>query len=207
MEFDYSRCQQKEKELKVQILGFLGAFIEEEQEKVRLSELIFSTSVNLTPPEKEELRLQLITMTTSGRGGGKSLKPGNIRLNIGKLMESVANCVFAVVSSYQVPWLAPFAFIMLWKSLWAGCEVELTENDAALIYTMWTHRDRSINEISKDGLLMLLNTQLSKYERSNITQKDLDFSISRLVKVGCIKQSQRHVNNWWLCEWVQPVYT
>lgn len=206
MELDYERSKEKEKEILELIESHLEEFIVGEDDRRQLAELIRTTSVRIAPPEKERIVLHLVTLTASGRGGGKSTKPGNIRLNMGGLMESVANCVFAVVSSYQIPWLAPFAFIMLWKSLWRGAEINLTENDAAVIYSMWVYRDRNNNEIQKNSLLTYVNNHLQKYGRLLITQKDLEYSIANLTAIGCIKQSRTNPGNWWLCEWVQPVY-
>ena len=205
MEYDYERGKQKEEEILEKITSYLANADVDAADRRQVAEIIASTSIRVTPPEVQRIVLHLVTLHASGRGGGKSSKPGNIRLNIGKLMEGVANGVFAVVSSYQIPWLAPFAFIMLWKSLWDSSKVDLTENDAAVIYSMWIHSDNK-NEIPKRNLLQTVNMHLQRHNCQPITQKDLDFSISSLIKVGCIKESSTNRNNWWLCEWVQPIY-
>lgn len=207
MEFDYERGKQKEEEVLESIKSYLVYANLCEAERRQVAEIIVSTSIRVTPPEKEQVAFyRLVTLDPSGRGGGKSTKLGNIRLNVGKLMEGVANGTFAVVSSYQVPWLAPFAFILLWKSLRKSVQVDLTENDAAVIYAMWVYRDRDNNEISEVNLLGNVNCHLTKYDRLPISQKDLQFSISNLAKIGSIQQSSKNPGNWWLCEWVQPVY-
>lgn len=206
MEFGYERENEKRKEIieQMSLSAPLLHFSEEDRRKI--SEIITSTSIRMTAPEKELLRFNYLTLNPSGQGGGKSTKAGNIRLNIRELVEAVATGAFATVSSYQVPWLAPFAFILLWQSFLRAAEVELTENDAAIIYSMWVYRVRKNNEISKEGLLEKVNTHLKKYSRNQINQTDLNYSLSKLVSIGSIQQSKHNLGCWRLCEWVQPIY-
>lgn len=163
-------------------------------------------AIRVAPPEKEEFIIEYITMSPSGRRGGKSTKAGNIFLNMRSLVDAVASGAFAVVGSYQIPWLAPFALILLWNSLRRSAQVDLSENDAALIWTMWAHRDRSNNEIAEVCLLDKLNEHLKKHSRSPVTGKDLEDSLRALEKIQSIKRSRRNPNNWWLCEWIKPAY-
>lgn len=126
MELNYERGKQKEEEILENITSYLTQADVPEADRRQVAEIIASTSIHITPPEMERMVFHFLTLNAvSGRGGGKSTKPGNIRLNMRKLMEGVANGVFAVVSSYQIPWLAPFAFILLWKSLRDCAEIDL----------------------------------------------------------------------------------
>ena len=145
-------------------------------------------------------------MSPSGRGGGKSTKAGNIVLNIRKFVEAIANGAFTIVGIYEVPWLGILGFILLWNSLWSAAQIDLSENDAAVIWTMWVHRDKKNNEISDDVLLNKVNDHLVKYGRASITQKDIELSIKHLEEIKSIKRSTNNPKNWWLCEWIAPAY-
>ncbi len=206
MELDYDRGKEKEGEILNELSGILQSKRIDKEDAEKLSQLIVSNAIRINPPEKEEHTVGFITMHPSGRGGGKSVKAGNITLNMGRLMEAAANGAFAVVGSYQIPWLAPMAFIILWNSLWRAVEIEITENDAAIIWSMWVYRDRESNEIPDIGLLDTVNEHLKKYERPAITQKDLEYSLNNLEKIKCIKRARKNPNNWWLCEWIRPIY-
>ena len=206
MDLDYDRAKEKEKELISSLSSFLKSKSSLKDSFDQISNEIVSSCVSIRPPEKEQIIFEFMTMSPSGRGGGRSTKPGNIVLKIRKLIEAVASGAFVAVSAYQVPWLGIFGLILLWNSLWRAAEVDLSENDAAVIWTMWVHRDRQNNEISENELLVKVNDHLSKYERASITQKDLDFSIKNLAAIKCIKRSKRNPQNWWLCEWIATTY-
>ena len=206
MELDYDRAEKKKNEIISSLSSILQTNVGVKDSFDQISKEIVSNCINVRPPEKEKIVLHLITMSPSGRGGGKSTKAGNIVLNIRKLVEAIANGVFAAVSTYQVPWLGIFGFILLWNSLWSSAQVDLSENDAAVIWTMWVHRDRKNNEISDEGLLNKVNDHLAIYDRASITQKDMEFSIRRLEKIKSIKRSKKYPKNWWLCEWIAPAY-
>ena len=206
MALDYERAEEKESELLKELSLVLGSKNIASGDAEKISQLIISNAIKIRPPEKEEHYIELITLHPSGRGGGKSVKAGNILLNISGLMEAVANGSFAVVGSYQIPWLAPMAFIILWKSLWRNAEIEISENDAAIIWAMWVYRERETNEIAEDKLLEVVNSHLNKYERSALTQKDLNHSLNSLNNIQCIKRSSKRPENWWLREWVKPSF-
>jgi hypothetical protein len=206
MELDYYRAGEKKKEIISSLASILQTNIGVKDGCDQISSEIVSNCITVQPPEKEKIILHLLTISPSGRGGGKSTKPGNIILNIRKLVEAIANGAFAAVSAYQVPWLGVFGFILLWNSLWSSAQVDLSENDAAVIWTMWVHRDKQHNEITDEGLLNKVNDHLAKYARASITQKDMEFSIRRLEEIKSIKRSNKNPKNWWLCEWIAPAY-
>jgi len=204
---DYDK--EKESEILNELSDILKSRHLNTEDAVKLSKFIVSNAIRVRPPEKEGhnfTSVAKLTMHPSGRGGGKSIKAGNITLNMGKLMEAISSGAFSLLGAYQVPWLAPMAFIILWNSLWRAVEVEITENDASIIWSMWVYRDRESNEIPNSGLLEIVNGRLRKYERSEITQKDLEHSLSNLEKIKCIRRAKNSPDNWWLRESVRPIY-
>ena len=206
MALDYERKKEKESDIKSSISEVLlskGVALNDSHE---LASTICNNAIYISPPEKEEHIMELIVLHPSGRGGGRSRKLGNVKLNINKLVEALANGSFAIVGSLQAPILVPMAFIVLWSSLRKVTDITLTENDAAVLWAMWVYRDREKNIIPVNGLLDIVNNHLSKYDKTTITQKDLDFALNNLVKIKSIKKSKSTIGNWWLCEYINAKY-
>ena len=206
MPLNHDRGKEKNTETLNEIARILRSKQIDQDDAEKISQLIVNSAIKINSPELEEFVVTMVTTNPSGRGGGKSVKAGNISLNMKHLIEAIANGAFAVVGSYQVPWLAPMAFIVLWSSLQRTVEIELSENDAAIIWGMWVYRDKESNEVSEKDLLVTINKHLQKYERLSISQKDLNHSLDNLTKVGCIKRSSKNIGNWSLCERVRSSY-
>jgi hypothetical protein len=205
MEWDYDRKKEKEAEFLVEIENQLRlAGIPEGQIKSTAKEF-FEKSVSITPPEKKAMVIEMITMHPSGRGGGRSTKAGNIRLNIGSLFNAVAGGVFTVISAAQAPWAIPFAGILLWNSMWQSVKVDLSENDAVTLWAMWQVKDTN-KLVSEEDIKSAVDRHAAKYQRSTLSEADIKFAIKNLSAIGCIKRPRDDPNKWWLCEWIAPAY-
>ncbi len=205
MEWDYDRKEEKEAELLREIETQLRlAEVPEKQIKTTAREF-FEQSVRITPPEKKAMVMELITMHPSGRGGGKSTKAGNIRLNIDSLFNAVASGVFTVISAAQAPWAIPFAGILLWNSIWQCVKVDLSENDAVTLWAMWKVKDEN-KLVSEEDIKGAVDSHAQKYQRPTLSEADIKFAIKNLSTIGCIERPRNAPNKWWLCEWIAPAY-
>lgn len=205
MEWDREREQKKREELRAILLQKLNSNPDTRDNSGRLAEELMSICVHTTPPEKNAAEFFLITMHPSGRGGGKSRKAGNIRINMGKFIEALSAGALTAVGAVQMPITIPLAIIVLWNSIWRCVDVELSENDAAVIYVMWMHKD-SNQEVEEAQLLGHINTHLHKYGRTPLTWQDVKHSLKVLESIGTIQRSKNHKGFWWLCEWVRSSY-
>jgi len=195
MEWDYDRKTEKEAELLVEIENQLRlAEIPEEQIKTTAKEF-FEKSVSITPPEKKAMVIEMITMHPSGRGGGRSTKAGNIRLNIGSLFNAVSGGVFTVISAAQAPWAIPFAGILLWNSIWQSVKVDLSENDAVTLWAMWQVKDED-KLVSEKDIKGAVDRHAAKYQRSTLSEADIKFAIKNLSAIGCIKRPRDDPSKW-----------
>lgn len=206
MELDYNRAKEKEEELLSALSCFLNSKCNVKKSIDRISDEIKSVSINIRPPEKEKVIIHLMTMSASGRGGGKSIKAGNIVLNMRKLVKAIAEGTFAAISSYTYPWLGILGFILLWESLREAAQIDLSENDAVVIWTMWSLRDKENDVVSENGLLDKVNDHLSNYNRVSIVQEDIDFSLINLEKIKCIIRLKSNPVTWRLVEYISHVY-
>jgi len=205
MEWDYDRKKEKEAEILAEIENQLRlAEIPEEQIKTTAKEF-FEESVSITPPEKKAMVIEMVRMHPSGRGGGRSTKAGNIRLNIGSLFNAVSSGVFTVISAAQAPWAIPFAGILLWNSIWQSVKVDLSENDAVTLWAMWQVKDAN-KLVSEEDIKGAVDRHAAKYQRSTLSEADIKFALKNLSAIGCIERSRDNPSKWWLCEWIAPAY-
>jgi hypothetical protein len=212
MEFDYVRADKKKGELvsmaEKAVLNYWQASGSQQnitEAKVIAAEMIEQYAY-ISPPEKEDLgRTEYITLNPVGRAGGRSIKPGNVRLNMRKLIVALAGGVLTVAGVVSAPWTIPFAAIMVWDGVWSAIGVDITERDAAVLWTMWKHRDAN-NYVSEDGLLSVVNAELTANGRRSISQIELDESLELLSKISCIERAISVTGKWWLKEWVKVNY-
>lgn len=206
MEYDTERAKEKNEELvnlaREAILRYWSSAGSNAGplEALKAATEIVNNFTRVTPPEKEPVILELITM--NGRGRARSVKPGNVLLNFRKLLTSLAASGLAVVGAVAVPWTAPLAAIIIWDSVWSNLKVELSEREAAIIWTMWLNRDDD-NRVSDAELLDMVNSELRKNGRSSISHQELDDSLKTLKRMQCIERSESDPSKWWLREWVQ----
>ena len=211
MEYDYDKAREKQEELAEltknillkhnKEIGFNG----NSSEASSLASKFIDTCMRITPPEKEEIVLHLITMQPGGRGGGRSAKAGNIFLNIQKLITAVAGGVITVGGAISAPWTLPFAAIIIWDSIYSGTNIEITEREAAVLWTLWKNRDPKCC-VPNSGLLELVNTELAGYGRQSMSDQELIDILDNLVRMKCIKKSKSDSSTWWLCEWIRVGY-
>lgn len=211
MEYDTERAKNKRDELikiaeqalvnKSDSIGFKGS---PSDAQLFVSEII-DQFIDITPPEKEEIVLGLITMNTGGRGGGRSTKPGNMLLNIRKLITAVASGVLTVAGTVTAPWTAPFAAILVWDSIYTGLNVDLSEREAVVLWTLWKNRDEN-DCVPEAGLLDKVNSELETHGRNPMKLQELNDALGILKHIKCIERLKSAESLWWLREWVRINY-
>ncbi len=205
MKFDYDRQKEKETEVLKDIENILReAGFGEGAIRIIAQELM-TTAVRITPPEKEPIVMDLVTLNTSGRGGGRSTKPGNIFLNIGSLIDAVSSGVFTFAALTQMPWAAPLALLLLWNNMWRSCQVRLSEAEAVTLWVMWEGRDPK-NRVKLEDIKPAADTHADKYQRPKMSEKDIEHALENLRSIGCIDLVDPESNTWWLREWIAPSY-
>lgn len=206
MEFDREKEAEKRSELLAQIQLALEQCGIPKNYSASSADNIMDACISTRPPEEPERFMHLITMSSMGSGGAKSTKPGNVRLNIGDLIEAIASGVLTGVGAVQVPWTAPFAALVVWRSLRRAAQVEISETEAAVLYTMWAHKDGN-REVPDAGLLEKCNSLLKKYGRPELSKELLSKSLNSLENIASIQRSPKRADMWWLREWVSVTYS
>lgn len=205
MSWDYEKQEEKSNELQNSLLENLEKLGIPELEAKEAAKQLFKTYVNVTPPEKEQVLMHLVTTSNfGGRGGGKSVKSGNIKLNMPNLLEAVSAGVFTVISVNAAPWAIPFAAVLLWQSLWKSIKIDLTELDVVVLITLNRLKNNSKVVVEKvDDILIEVNKTLNKYERSLATKQDLNHSITNLDTIDSLDICDSGL---FIREWVKVRY-
>tara|TARA_R110002096_G_scaffold65831_1_gene160167 strand:+ start:2619 stop:3239 length:621 start_codon:yes stop_codon:yes gene_type:complete len=205
MEWNYQKKEKKEAEIRRIIeAGLHEAGLDENLIQTTAREFL-ENAIRVTPPEMERVSLDMVTMAPSGRGGGRSSKAGNIKLNIRALFESVSSGVFTVVSATQVTWALPFAAILLWNSIWRNMQIRLSEMEAVTLWVMWQVKSEKLT-VKESHIKPAVDAHAQKYERQTLSERDIKHALQNLAKIGCIKPSKTKRDKWSLCEWISPRY-
>lgn len=135
-----------------------------------------------------------------------AVKPGNIKLSISTLIEHIERSHPSGSQHKQEPWLGIYAFIELLRLISDLQEVTISENDAMVIWCMWFVRARRTNTISGRDLLTKINSHLIRYERSALSESELETSLQNLKEISAIRKSKNATDSWYLVGWVKRTY-
>lgn len=205
MTWDYNRQREKQEQLRTLISSELIQRGVNTSEAYTLAAAFMARAVRVAPPEEQREIIEYITLNRTGRGGGRTSKPGNIRFNIRALIDALSSGTLGVVGVQEMPYLLPLVAIVFWNAIRRSMNIQLTENEGAVLYVMWMHRD-SENKVPNSGLLDKVNAHLKKYGRTPLSTGDLDSACKRLEQIACIRRARSDREKWWLREWIQPTY-
>ncbi len=162
---------------------------------------LIDTIATFRPPEKERGVMHYVTMNRGGLGGGYSAKPGNIRLSIGKLCLALSKSTFTTVAVQKLPWLLPLGALIIVTELWAAAKIDVTENDASVLFAMWMYKD-SEHTIENSRVVEVVNRERAKYGQNLLSTLEVSRSLSALESIRAIERAKDSNSKWWLREWV-----
>lgn len=160
--------------------------------------------VQISAPQEESPKMMMITIDSLKEyNQGSSIKPGNIRLNIKKLIDAIPGVIEIVVGvNADVPILLVCAALNLWKTLRDVSTVEISKDQAFVIVALW----KNCNTERKIGLekgYVAVNELLAKYGEPEITETKYNKIIDSLIKIECIEMEENII---WLREWISKNY-
>lgn len=148
------------------------------------------------------------TLSIMGVGGTDAVtrKAGNVTLNMGHLMSVVGTGGLAAFTVILVPWAAVFAALAILPTLYMATTVNLSEIEGAVLWTMWMRRNPKDNTTPNDNLRRALNAERKKYERSEVSQRELEDALHKLERIKTITRYSRDRSRWLLHEKVVVQY-
>lgn len=161
--------------------------------------------IDITPPQEEPPMMRMMTLDSlNNYKKGESIKPGNIRLNIKKLIESLPDITASSVGIVlDIPILKVCAALNVWKVLKNIMTIKIEKIHAIVIIALWNNcnNERIITIEQGFNCVNRLCRDLSKEE---FNWEDYIQVIEQLEKNSNIKLGDYGI---WLCEWVSKKYT
>ncbi|HVF62207.1 MAG TPA: hypothetical protein VNJ70_20540 [Thermoanaerobaculia bacterium] len=96
---------------------------------------LIAAFATVTAPEEPPMLVHMITMRSGGSGGATSTKPGNIFLDLRKLVVTSAGGALTFAGAGESVWMAVLAALVVWDTIWSGVKVSLTEREAVVVFT------------------------------------------------------------------------
>lgn len=160
--------------------------------------------ISTTPPLEEPPMMQLLTLDSlRNYSEGSSIKPGNILLNIRKLVESIPEVVSIGVGmacdNLVVTICGAFS---LWLKLRDIATVSISKEQAFVIVALWRNCN-SAHRISLDNGFAATEKLLEQYGEPEMTYLKYNIVIDSLVKMQCIELTEEVI---WLREWISQKY-
>ena len=171
------------------------------QAELSAAEVVQEFADVTAPPEEWEL----IVMDPGGRGGGSTRKPGNVILNLGKLVRAIASGTLAITGAMEAKWTLMVAALFTWNELWSSLSIEIGEDVACVAWALWISRDDS-NTVAKAEVSQAVTCERQRFGRQPLSAKEVEYALRDLVRMRCIKQSVNDPERWWLREWVNIKY-
>jgi hypothetical protein len=147
--------------------------------------------VTITPPEVPQPASRL----------------GTVELNLARLVSAVRDGTLTFTGA-TVPWTMMLGGLAVWKALWLNAppalptEIEITDADAAVLWSLWKTRDAR-DMVSKSAIVTAVNGELSNQGRPALTPTQIDTALLKLRRLKCIETARSAVNSFWLRECVQ----
>src|SRR6476469_5785902 len=118
------------------------------EEATQLAAAAAGYFADIKAPRWEAPPLEMVTLHSAGRGGGVSSKPGNIVLNVGKLVRALATGALTIAGTMATPWTLLVGALLTWDSLWSCLKLEINETQACVLWSLWQVRDNR-NTVAK----------------------------------------------------------
>lgn len=159
----------------------------------------------ITPPQQEPPMMRMLVVDSlNNYNKGESIKPGNIKLNICHLIESLPDLTEAAVGiAMDIPILKVCAALNIWKMLRAVTTVEITKEQAIVVVALWDNCNQQ-QRITLEKGFECFRSLYESVETSNCTWERYIKLISDLEKIGSLELDS---NGILLREWVSKRYT
>lgn len=152
--------------------------------------------VTICPPKEEAFRMSFLTIDSlKNYNSGKSIKPGNIRLNIRNLIESIPELVSLGVGMVsESPIIVVCGALSLCRKLIDNASLNISKEQAYVIVALWKSCNNNEHKILLNDGFIATNKILNEYGESKMTYKKYNILIDSLVKMKCIELSENTIH-------------
>ena len=167
--------------------------------------LVENGFISISPPLEKPPVMQFLTMDSlRNYTDGKSIKPGNILLNMRKLIESLPEVVTigAGMVCDNNNTVAICGALSLWLKLRDIATINISKEQAFVIVALWRNCDFD-HKISLDDGFLSTNNLLKQYGEPDFTSLKYNIIIDSLIKIKCIELTEEII---WLRERISKNY-
>lgn len=129
-----------------------------------------------------------------GFEGSRSIKAGNILINLGSVAKTskllpiaVSTAFTAYISEHPKYAIVMFIFSTL-NAVRSLRELDLSQRLAGVLYTMWQSRSHEDNTVAHEGLLERVNKQFIEFEWNAIEADEMISILEKLERIKCIEK-------------------
>ena len=161
--------------------------------------------IYITAPEEEPPQMSFLTLDSlRNYKEGKSMKPGNIRLNFRKLISAIPEIIpIGYGIANDAPILKICGALGLWKILRDVLTVEITKEQAFVMIALWNHCDSNHKIVLESGMAAT-NELRNRCSEPELTTHEYNRVIDDLITLECIEVTEGII---WLREWISRRYT
>ncbi|WP_455648921.1 hypothetical protein [Enterocloster citroniae] len=194
----------KRKELESETEQYCRIQKADDTQIIEVKHAMFDSCIIMTPPEQEPPVMHMLVMSSlSDYKRGTSIKPGNIKINMKKLIDTLPESVEAGVAlAMDIPILKVCAALHIWKMIRNVMSVEITKEQAVVIMSLWKNADER-HIISLEKGWDCANRMCRQTSNKEFTQERYTTILEELERMDSIKVNEDGI---WLCEWVAQRY-
>ena len=128
---------------------------------------------------------------------GKSINPGNLMLNLGKLFESIVSGVGAYLTAPVNPFFAVLCGIVAFRSLIGAATKELTQDDALILWAISTCEQKGKQIIDKNILKIANDENIRVGNKERLSIEAIRAGLERLENIHIVIKEK---DQWYLVE-------
>jgi hypothetical protein len=160
---------------------------------------------SLTAPYWSPPPLHFMTLQPGGLGGGSTTKPGNVTLNLRKLVRAIGSGTLTIAGATVAPWMLLIGALLTWDALWSCLRLEISEDQACVAWALWSVRDGG-NTVAKVEVFEAVTRERKRFGKRSLSTQEVGYALRELERMGCIRASVNDPGRWWLREWVRVTY-
>ncbi len=147
------------------------------------------TSFEASPPVDQGYERILITKDESWvPASGRSVKAGNLRFNLGTLLEAIASGVSAAFTVSAVPIVAILTGLVAVRQLLRAAEVDLAEREALVMWSAWSCEQRG-KPTTTEAIGQCAAEEATRVGSTlRPSRAEVQHSLERLQKIGAIRR-------------------
>lgn len=158
--------------------------------------------ISISPPMQEPFIMHMMTINSMTHKG-ETIKLGNLRCNMKKLIASLPDVTtFAVSMVIDMTILKVCAALNLWRAFRNIASIEIDKVMAIIVIALWSNCT-TMHTVELEKGFVYVNTLFKQQTGDDLAWDDYIEGIERLQKIGSVKLSDDGI---WLCEWVNIQY-